>query len=106
VRVLLDESVPRQLAARLVGHHVSTVPREGWSGLKNAELLNRVSESFDALVTGDRNLQSQQNYTSLNFGIIVLVAPDNRVETIVALADRVLVALSEVQPGRLVQVEA
>jgi hypothetical protein len=79
VRVLLDESVPRQLAARLVGHDVSTVQREGWSGTKNGALLRRAAEVFDAFVTGDRKLEYQQTYSSLDIGIVVILAPDNRV---------------------------
>ena len=61
VRVLLDESVPRQLAPLLSSHSVSTVPREGWAGLDNGELLDRAVQRFDVLVTGDQSLQYQQN---------------------------------------------
>lgn len=46
VRVLLDESVPRQLVAKLSGHDVSTVQREGWSGLKNGALLKQAADRF------------------------------------------------------------
>ena len=42
-RVLLDESVPRQLAQYLPGHHVETVPARGWAGARNGELLQRAS---------------------------------------------------------------
>ena len=106
MRVLLDESVPRQLGAKLLGHDVSTVQREGWSGTKNGALLKRAAESFDAFVTGDRKLEYQQNYSGLALRIVVLVAPDNRVETILALVDRVLAALVEAQPGRVIRVAA
>ena len=54
MRVLLDESVPRQLAPLLHSHSVSTVPREGWEGLDNGELLDRAVQRFDVLVTGDQ----------------------------------------------------
>jgi hypothetical protein len=32
------------------------VPRMGWAGLKNGELLRRASIQFDVLVTGDQHL--------------------------------------------------
>jgi len=41
--VLLDDSVPRQLGAALVGHSVATVPKQGWAGLRNGELLPKAA---------------------------------------------------------------
>lgn len=104
VRVLLDESIPRQLASLLTEHRVSTVPRQGWSGLGNGELLRRASGEFDVLVTGDQNLEYQQNLVGLGVGIIVISAPNNRVETITGLAPRIAAAIVEVRPGQVVRV--
>ena len=42
MRILLDESLPRQLGKELAGHEVRTVQQIGWAGLKNGELLNRL----------------------------------------------------------------
>ncbi len=106
MRVLLDESVPRQLASLLIGHSVTTVPREGWSGLTNGELLRRSSGQFHALVTGDQSLQYQQNLAELDLGIVVLLAPNNRVETITAMSAKILEALEQLQPGQVVRVAA
>ena len=106
MRVLLDESVPRQLASLLTGHAVSTVQREGWSGVSNGDLLARTTGHFDALVTGDLGLEFQQDLSGLEFGIIVLAAPNNRVETITALAPQVLDALANLVPGAVVRVAA
>ena len=106
MRVLLDESVPRQLALLLTGHSVTTVPLQGWAGLPNGELLRRASGQFDALVTGDQSLQHQQNLTDLELGVVVLVAPDNRVETITSMSARILEALAQLQPGQIVRVAA
>ena len=106
MRVLLDESIPRQLAPALPGHSVTTVQKEGWAGLKNSELLSKAAGRFDAFSTGDRNLEFQQQYADLEIGIVVLVALDNRVETILAMADSVLAALVALRPGQLVRVAA
>ena len=62
VRVLLDEQLPRQLAPFLIGHSVRTVQQESWAGLNNGALLNAAEAAdFSVLVTGDQNLQFQQN---------------------------------------------
>jgi predicted nuclease of predicted toxin-antitoxin system len=39
MRLLLDESVPARLYKALPNHQVSNVVREGWSGVKNGDLL-------------------------------------------------------------------
>ena len=61
MRVLLDECVDRGLAALITGHDVKTVPEAGWASRKNGELLSLAQREFDAFVTVDGNLPSQQN---------------------------------------------
>jgi hypothetical protein len=82
------------------------VPRAGWSGLHNGELLRRASGQFDVLVTGDQNLEYQQNLSSLQLAIVVVVAPNNRVETFLALAERILAAIASARPGTVTRVTA
>ena len=78
MRVLLDENLPRALAAELAGHEVSTVQAAGWSGTTNGELLRRAQGSFDVLLSMDRGLQHQQNRSALRLRIVVIRAPSNR----------------------------
>ena len=62
MRILLDEQLPRQLAPYLLGHDVRTVQQESWAGLKNGVLLTRAEDAgFSVFVTGDQNLEFQQN---------------------------------------------
>lgn len=61
MRILLDEDLPRRLAALLVGHDVSTVLRSGWAGIKNGKLLGLAAAEFDVLLTMDQNLEFQQD---------------------------------------------
>lgn len=62
VRVLLDEQLPRQLARYLIGHDVRTVQEESWAGLENGALLTKAEAAgFSVFVTGDQNLEFQQN---------------------------------------------
>jgi hypothetical protein len=43
MRLLLDEHLPIGLCAELHGHAVDTVSGRGWTGIKNGELLRRMS---------------------------------------------------------------
>ena len=104
MRILLDESLPRDLGLDLIGHETQTVQKRGWAGLKNGALLNVASAEFDALLTGDTNLEFQQNLATLQIAVIVLVAVNNRVETLRPLIPSVLDALKTIQPGQLVRV--
>jgi hypothetical protein len=85
---------------------VETVPRRGWSGVENSELLRRAATEFDVLVTGDQNLEYQQNLAGLTLAIVVVVAPDNRVETYASLAPAILQAIGSVKPGAVTRVVA
>ena len=104
MRVLLDESVPRQLAANLGDHDVTTVPKIGWAGFRNGELMAKAASQFDVFITAEKGIEFQQNYSELDLGIVILFAPDNRVETIVGLAPAILESLADLKPGRLVRV--
>lgn len=53
--------MPVDLAPELTGHEVETVGGLGWEGITNSELLRRARGQFDALVTMDQNLPSQQH---------------------------------------------
>ena len=100
MNVLLDESVPKALGFRLTGHHVRSVQAMGWSGLENGKLLQAMSAQFDVLITCDQNIDYQQN-PNLPVALLVLVAPDNRVSTIVEFVPEILVALGVLQCGQV-----
>ena len=82
MRILLNETVPRQLARLLEGHEVQTVPRRGWAGVRNGELLRRAATEFDVFVTVDQNLQHQQNLSRFPVAVAVLAVHDKRIETL------------------------
>jgi len=72
VRILLDEQLARQLAPYLVGHDCRTVQEQSWAGLKNGALLTHAEAAgFSVLVTGDQNLQFQQNISKRRLGVVV-----------------------------------
>ena len=98
MRVLLDESLPRDLAALVVGHEVTTVRRAGWSGIKNGELLALAATQFDVFVTADRNLEFQQNLTALPIAVAVLVVPSTRIQDIEPLVTGLIELLEHIPP--------
>ena len=51
MRILLDESLPVELALEISGHDVISVQQMGWSGLKNGELLARCASPDRAAPT-------------------------------------------------------
>jgi len=104
MRILLDESLPRRLKNELVGHEVSAVAECGWSGVKNGRLLALAAVSFDAFVTADQNLQYQQNLATLPISVVVQVAIDNRLQTLLGLVPELLASLDRLQPRSLVRV--
>jgi hypothetical protein len=106
MKVLLDECLPRKLKRHLSGHDVSTVPEMGWAGVKNGALLRLMEPVFEAFITIDGNMQYQQNLSSLQIGIVVLVAPDNTLETLQPLAPQILQALDSIPSCQIIKVSA
>ncbi len=74
MRVLLDECLPERLKGELPGHQVRTAREAGLAGKKNGELLDLAAAQFDVLVTLDRSMPSQQNFTGRELGVVVLRA--------------------------------
>ena len=82
MRVLLDHCVSKRFRQLLSGHEVRTAYEMGWSEFKNGRLLTAAKDMFDVVVTVDQNLRYQQNLLTLPLAVIILVAPNNRFETL------------------------
>jgi predicted nuclease of predicted toxin-antitoxin system len=104
MRILLDEDLPRKLGNALVGHEVTTVPRAGWSGIKNGKLLALAATKFDVFLTMDGNLEFQQNLTTLPVAVLVVEAISNRIEHLESKVPAILKELNHIQPKTLVRV--
>lgn len=102
MKILLDESVPIQLASLFpTSYKVSLATSGGWNGLKNGELLSRAQEEeFDALITVDQGLAYQQDVAQLAFPVLVIDAPRNRVDYLQPFIPEILRILeSGAEPG-------
>lgn len=62
----------------------------GWLGKKNGELLGLAAfNNFDIFITLDQNLKNQQNLNKVDLRFIVLLAKDNKHETLQPYIDKV-----------------
>lgn len=104
-RVLLDECLPKKLKREFLDCAVSTVPEMGWAGKKNGELMKVAHGQFDIFVTADQNLQYQQNLAYADVGVIVLVAVNNRIETLAPLMPQVNEALKNIAASQVIEIE-
>lgn len=104
MKVLLDECVPRKLKREIASHEVVTVTEQGWSGIENGELLNLAATRFDIFLTVDQNLSFQQNLKNFNIAIILMVARNNRLKTLLPLMPKVRAAIGDVKAGEIVRI--
>ena len=90
MRVLLDECLPRRLKRELVGHEARTAPEMGWASKRNGELLALAAAHFDVFLTADRNLSYQQDVSTFDVAVMVLVARSNSIGDLRPLVPRIL----------------
>lgn len=105
MRVLLDENLPLGLKEDLATHEVVTIREEGWSGISDAELLKRAGGRFDVVITADRNIEFQQNVAAARVGIVVVIVPDTRLQSVREVVPRILAALDTVRPGSAIRTD-
>lgn len=62
----------------------------GWLGKKNGELLGLITlNGFDFFITVDKSLRYQQNLEKFDITIFLLLAVNNRRETLQMLVEKV-----------------
>lgn len=78
------------------GHEVHTVKDMNWLGKKNGELLGLAAfNGFDVLVTLDKNLKNQQNLNKVDLKFVVLLARNNKPETIQPFVEKIKTVLND-----------
>ena len=105
MRILLDEVLPRRLGRLLTGHEPETVPRSGWSGVKNGKLLALAATRFDIFLTMDQNIEFQQNLATLPIAILIVEAQSNRMEHLEPRVPETLRELNHIPPKSLRRVK-
>jgi len=96
MKVLLDESVPRRLAAEFPkSFGVRTVQQMGWAGCSNGELLRLAADhGFGVLVTVDQGFAYQQSVRNLPIPVVIMIAGRTRLQELLPLVPEVIAVLS------------
>lgn len=95
MKILLDENMPTKVKFDFgEDFEVSTVRDMGWLGKKNGELLGLAAfNGFDIFITMDKNLKNQQNLNKVDLKFIILLAKDNKHQTLQPYVDKVKILL-------------
>jgi hypothetical protein len=77
------------------------VQAQGWSGIRNSELLARAEANFDLLITADQNIVYQQNLAGRDIAILELSTNDLR--RILSSESVIQNAVESIKPGEYVR---
>lgn len=103
-RVLFDENLPRLLRRDLPDCVVRTVQEQGWGSFQNGDLLRQAEGKFDVFLTADRRMQYQQKLPAYAIGVVVIVTPRLRLETLRRAIDSIKDAVETVAAGEIIHV--
>lgn len=102
MRVLVDQCLPRHLAAELTGHEATTVRAQRWLGLRNGVLLRAaVDAGFSVFITNDSSIEFQQNVRRIGIAVIALVGFRNRIQDLRPIVRHILEELATIKPGEV-----
>src|SRR5271155_3083430 len=106
MKILLVESVPRKLKSHLASHVCRTASEAGFSGKKNGVLLRLPeADGYDALITIDRGMETQQNLAGRRISVLILRGKSGRLKDLVPLVSSCLKVLSRIEPGQVRLIE-
>ena len=103
MKILLDEYVPWPMHRLLSQHSVTSVQAQGWSGIRNSDLLGRAEAEFDLFITADQNIRYQQNLSGQRIAILELSTNDLR--HIIAASEVIEQAVDKIQPAQFQRLE-
>jgi len=107
LRVLIDESLPVELADELPFASTSTVRAEEWLGLRNGVLLRAaVAKGFTVIVTADGDLRYQQNLRRIGIAAVVVSRVRHRIEDLRPLIPRIVAAIPLLGAGDVAEITA
>jgi hypothetical protein len=104
MRILIDECLNWRLTRALTGHYSVSVQKMGWGGFKNGALLALAEKEFDVFLTGDRNLNLQQDISRYDIAVVVLHASSTQLHHTLPLIGKVLASLPSLEPGQVMDI--
>ena len=104
MKILFDGNTPAGLARFLRGHTVTRAVEVGVQNIENGALLDHAERAgFDLLVTGDKNLPYQQNFSERKLAILILST--NHWPTLRRVAAKIATRIDFMQRGQVVRVD-
>lgn len=105
MQILIDESLPVELAEELPGHDVSTVRDHRWRGLRNGVLLRAaVAAGVRVIISADGSLPYQQNLPKIGIGAVIVRGTHTRMLFLLPLIPKILAAIDAVEIGKVIEV--
>jgi predicted nuclease of predicted toxin-antitoxin system len=108
MKILLDENMPAKLKLDFGEvHEVKMVRDMKWLGKKNGELLGLAAfNGFDIFITLDKNLRNQQNLEKVQIKFILLLATDNKHQTLQPYVEKIknILMLEEIPKLNIVSI--
>ncbi len=102
--ILLDQGTPVPIRSFLKNHTVKTAAQQGWSTLRNSQLLKNAEDAgFDLLLTTDKDLVYQQNLAGRKIAVVVL--GNSQWPVVQRYVDRVVAAVDAATPGSYTEVD-
>ncbi len=101
-RIILDENLAVRFRTHLSEFEVVTVRYQGWCGIRNGDLIRLINDSFDILITGDKNLRYQQNNSARKVAIIEV--PSTQLKALLQVRDEIVNAIRTMAPGEYVKI--
>jgi hypothetical protein len=105
MRLLLDECIDEGFRHHFPGHDCQTCRYAGLAGLANGALLKAAEQAgFEALITVDQNMPTQQNLRGRSVSLMILRARTTNLDDLLILVPDVLKALEILGPGEVVRI--
>ena len=76
-----------------------------WDTLKNGALLTEAENAgFSVLITADKGIKDQQTMKGRSIAVVIIRAPNNRLETHLTMTSQIAQVVAVVQPGQVIEV--
>lgn len=107
MKILLDECVPKDFCKTLSEYECDAARRAGFGGKTNGELLMAAEMAgFNVLITVDKNIPYQQNFSGRKRSLIILLTRSNDLSDLLPYAAACIRALCSIKAGEVVRIGA
>ena len=107
-RVLVDECINPRLAERLrfvlPQYTITTVRDLGKAGHKDYRLIPQIQGRFDVFLTLDKGFEFEHNLKKLSFGVVILTAANNQMQSYERLLSDLVRRIQDVVPAHVAHV--